>query len=132
MVNRVIPRILNGNKELVLTETLSFLPKEGLKIIIPTLDLPSGKQSELTLKFTFIDKAGESPSIKQSVENNILSVLFINFNDTFGIGTTVPLSFTFGGSQYHLLIITKALINQTNREYVTYTMTFSIYVENNK
>ena len=132
MLNRVIPNIHNGHRQLILTETLSFMPNDGLIITIPTLNESTGIQSNITLQFTFINKEAEPISVKQSAENNTLLLTFVNFNNSLGAGNTTPFFFNFGNVQYSLLIFTKSLTNKENPKDTVYTMTFSIYSEAKK
>jgi hypothetical protein len=50
---RIIPEIVNGQRELVVTETCLIRPDDGMVIRIPLTPSPSGKQNNLELHVKF-------------------------------------------------------------------------------
>ena len=57
MADRIIPKILNGSKQLIVAETVSFFPQEGLKVIIPAVNQLKGRKTLNDSSDIFISSA---------------------------------------------------------------------------
>ena len=74
-----------GNKEIIKQETLLIPQNEQA-----TIPLSFGG-SDVTVGVSFLDDDSGKPDIKFSNNNNQMNLIFVNWNNTIGISTQVPI-----------------------------------------
>jgi hypothetical protein len=98
MTTKITPQIFNGNWQLIISETLSCIPSQGLQMHVP---VSPGKSAI----FTFVFNSTTNPSdrdvnIDQFGEN--LTFTFTNFSTSLGASLLDPFRFHVGDDNFFL------------------------------
>lgn len=98
VMNKIIPKIFNGNLELVLSETLCCNAKDGVQVHIPVT-------SEKVAQFHFIfetDSDASKRGCKTTQEGEVLIITLTNFLNSLGASLSKPLEFCIGEDKFFL------------------------------
>lgn len=99
-MNKVIPKIFNGDLELILSETVTCMPSMGIQIHIPITN------EKITIfKFTFIkDEARTTGNVQVSKEGDDIVFSLTNFLNPLGAAFSHPFKFHVGNETFLMQI----------------------------
>lgn len=80
ILNRIVPTIKSGNKELILSESFLCKPDDNIYFSIP-VNTTSETGSMLEIEFEFI-KDDTGVHLEQEILNNLIKIQFYNFTET--------------------------------------------------
>lgn len=98
MIPKIVPKIFNGTWQLILSETLSCIPSQGLEIYVPI-------NNEKNAIFKFIFKTIDNKKLKDAHVNqtdNILTFTLTNFLNSLGATLSDPFKFNIGKDNFLL------------------------------
>ena len=125
---RVLPLIYSGNSKLEICETVCFFANKGLDLRIPT-GSSGNSRSEMVLIFRFSESEEKGTKVKHEIKgNNVLKIELINFNNSLPMGTTSPITFGVGKTQFLLLFNGHAITSQGQSTLIN--LNISIFAEN--
>lgn len=98
-MNRVVPTIKNGSKQLLFSETICIDPNEGLQLVIPVTP-------EKTIEFRLVFRNAESETGKVSpyVDSTGVTLTLTNFLSALGTSLSQPFKFAIGPSNFSFMI----------------------------
>lgn len=127
MINRIFPKIKNGERFLLLSESVCFLMSEGLTINVPTTNSNDGKSSkDLVINFRFNDDNTNEVKSNIEIAQEGINISLTNFGRALPAGTTKPIGFTIGNSRIELLFIGHAVESKPDNSKVM-SITLSVY-----
>lgn len=99
-MNKIVPKIFNGDLQLILSETFCCDPTRGVRIHIPVT-----MEKDTVFSFVFkSDSDRSNRSIQTNQEGNTLTFFVTNFLNTFGASLTNFFEFKIGPDQFFLQI----------------------------
>lgn len=98
MAAKITPQIFNGNWQLIISETLSCVPSQGLQMLVP---ISHGKNAMFKFVFKSTDNASEKDvEIEQAA--NDLTFTLENFVNSLGTSLSDPFKFHIGKDNFFL------------------------------
>lgn len=98
MTSKITPQIFNGDWQLIISETLSCIPSQGLQVYVPIT-------SEKNALFKFVFKSTDDPKKRDASvdqEGNNLTFTLINFLNLLGASLSNPFRFSIGKDNFLL------------------------------
>ena len=97
MITKITPKIFNGDWQLIISETLSCIPSQGLQVYVPVTN-------ERTAIFTFIFKSTQTTEkdVKVDQVDNNLTFTLTNFLNSLGASLSDPFKFHIGKDNFFL------------------------------
>ncbi len=99
-MNRIIPKIFNGTRQLVISETFCCDPNQDVRIFLP---ITQEKTAELRFEFKS-DADASNRHVEISKKENILILTLTNFLNTLGAALTKPVELNIGKDRFSLQI----------------------------
>ena len=118
-MHRVVPKILNGTRHLVISESFCCDPNQNVSIFLP---ITPEKSVELRLEFEF-DEDSSIRRVDISKTDDILIIKLNNFLNSLGTSLTNPLELTIGKDRFSLQMYGSS----TNRDMLC--LTISLFKE---
>lgn len=99
-MSKVIPKIFNGDLQLIISETFCCAPSKGIQVILPITS-----EKNLIFKFVFkIDRALSDRNIEVLQEDSELKFVLTNFVNSLGTSLSSPFSFNIGKENFSMQI----------------------------
>ena len=125
----ILPEVTNGNKKLVVNQTVCFDPSDGINFRIPAGLDTSGNVIPIDINFRFSPELGEDgKNIEIKMKGRTVRVLLKKFFARIPIGTFKPIPFQIGQIQFHMFFTCYSLDGEGSQDR-SMTMTLSLYKE---
>jgi hypothetical protein len=125
-MNKIVPEISSGHSRLLITETICFMSRHGVRISVPTANKAKGEVGVIGITFTFPEVPGPM-GMAIHTDGNEVQIILSNFGGSLPSGITTPIGIQIDGTPIRLLFVGTALVNNQNQKDKMITLTVSVY-----